>query len=119
MNNSNHDPWKIVRTIVPIWTLDHQTPDSAGTATAYLCGVKANFYTAGLSGEGKFKKCETAESSKVESVLKKAKKAGKGKPELNNSEFYGNNSILRRNQILDNDIIGIFRVNFTKILCQD
>ena len=49
------------------------------------CGVKANFYTAGLSGEGKFKQCETAKSSKVVSVLKKAKKAGKGKPKSKNT----------------------------------
>jgi len=62
---------------VKTYNIDHQTPDSAGTATAYLCGVKANFYTAGLSGEGKFKQCETAESSKVESVLKKSEKGWK------------------------------------------
>ncbi|KFU84244.1 Intestinal-type alkaline phosphatase, partial [Chaetura pelagica] len=31
------------------YNVDRQVPDSAGTATAYLCGVKGNYQTVGLS----------------------------------------------------------------------
>ena len=34
--------------LVKTYNADRQTPDSAGTATAYLTGVKANFMTIGV-----------------------------------------------------------------------
>lgn len=33
---------------VQTYNADYQVPDSAGTATAYLCGVKANMGTLGV-----------------------------------------------------------------------
>ena len=39
---------------------------------------KANYYTSGLDGHGKFRDCSTVKGNEVESVLMKAKKAGKG-----------------------------------------
>ncbi|NXD25925.1 PPBI phosphatase, partial [Spelaeornis formosus] len=41
------------------YTIDRQVPDSAGTGTAYLCGVKANAKTLGLSGAAVYGKCRT------------------------------------------------------------
>ena len=55
-----------------------QVPDSAGTATAYLCGVKANSKTVGLSGAAAYGKCRTAFGNEVDSVLHRARLAGMG-----------------------------------------
>ncbi|NXP53194.1 PPBI phosphatase, partial [Heliornis fulica] len=49
------------------YNVDRQVPDSAGTATAYLCGVKGNYQT-----------CSTTAGNEVFSVLKRARDAGKG-----------------------------------------
>lgn len=49
------------------YCLDRQVSDSASTATAYLCGVKTNYATAGLSGKVKRGDCE--ESAKPENHL--------------------------------------------------
>uniref|UniRef100_A0A3Q3KR10 Alkaline phosphatase n=1 Tax=Mastacembelus armatus TaxID=205130 RepID=A0A3Q3KR10_9TELE len=54
-----------------------QVPDSAGTATAYLCGVKANEGTVGVSAAAVRSKCNTTEGNEVTSILKWAKDAGK------------------------------------------
>lgn len=51
-------------------------PDSAGTATAYLCGVKANYQTIGLSAAARFDQCNTTQGNEVISVMYRAKKAG-------------------------------------------
>ncbi|XP_072428626.1 intestinal-type alkaline phosphatase 1-like [Chiloscyllium punctatum] len=59
------------------YNVDHQSPDSAGTATAYLCGVKANYGTIGLSAAARRGKCSTTFGNEVMSVLKRAKDAGK------------------------------------------
>ncbi|XP_072894842.1 alkaline phosphatase-like [Hemitrygon akajei] len=59
------------------YNVDHQVPDSAGTATAYLCGVKANYGTIGLSAAAQRGKCKTTLGNEVKSVLKRAKEAGK------------------------------------------
>ncbi|XP_006171232.1 intestinal-type alkaline phosphatase [Tupaia chinensis] len=59
------------------YNVDRQVPDSAGTATAYLCGVKANYGTIGLSAAARFGQCETARGHEVLSVMHRAKKAGK------------------------------------------
>uniref|UniRef100_A0A8D2PMB3 Alkaline phosphatase n=1 Tax=Zosterops lateralis melanops TaxID=1220523 RepID=A0A8D2PMB3_ZOSLA len=59
------------------YTLDRQVPDSAGTGTAYLCGVKANAKTLGLSGAAVYGKCHTTFGNEVDSVLHRARLAGK------------------------------------------
>lgn len=51
-------------------------PDSAGTATAYLCGVKANYQTIGVSAAARFDQCNTTRGNEVTSVMYRAKKAG-------------------------------------------
>ncbi|XP_034377602.1 intestinal-type alkaline phosphatase 1 [Arvicanthis niloticus] len=59
------------------YNVDRQVPDSAGTATAYLCGVKANYKTIGLSAGARFNQCNTTFGNEVFSVMHRAKKAGK------------------------------------------
>ncbi|KAM9003125.1 intestinal-type alkaline phosphatase 1-like [Sarcophilus harrisii] len=59
------------------YNVDRQVPDSAGTATAYLCGVKGNYKTIGLSAAARTDQCNTTAGNEVYSVLQRAKKAGK------------------------------------------
>ncbi|KAJ8278798.1 hypothetical protein COCON_G00058640 [Conger conger] len=59
------------------YNVDQQMPDSAGTATAYLCGVKANYGTVGLSAAALRYQCNTARGNEVTSVLHRARMAGK------------------------------------------
>ncbi|KAB5559033.1 hypothetical protein PHYPO_G00024190 [Pangasianodon hypophthalmus] len=59
------------------YNVDQQMPDSAGTATAYLCGVKANYGTLGLSAAARLGQCSTAKGNEVKSVLHRARAAGK------------------------------------------
>ncbi|CAH2248097.1 dual specificity testis-specific kinase 2 isoform X1 [Pelobates cultripes] len=59
------------------YNVDRQVPDSAGTATAYLCGVKGNYGTIGLNAAAKRSDCSTEKGNHVQSILKKAKAAGK------------------------------------------
>uniref|UniRef100_A0A8D2PQ72 Alkaline phosphatase n=1 Tax=Zosterops lateralis melanops TaxID=1220523 RepID=A0A8D2PQ72_ZOSLA len=59
------------------YNVDRQVPDSAGTATAYLCGVKGNYQTIGLSAAARHSQCNTTAGNEVISVLERARKAGK------------------------------------------
>ncbi|XP_062279946.1 alkaline phosphatase-like [Scomber scombrus] len=59
------------------YNVDQQMPDSAGTATAYLCGVKANYGTLGVSASTPRNNCSATFGHEVESVLHRAKRAGK------------------------------------------
>ncbi|XP_039622267.1 intestinal-type alkaline phosphatase-like [Polypterus senegalus] len=59
------------------YNVDHQVPDSAGTATAYLCGVKGNYGTMGLSAAARRFQCNTTKGNEVYSLLHRAKAAGK------------------------------------------
>ncbi|NWH55965.1 PPBI phosphatase, partial [Geococcyx californianus] len=59
------------------YNVDRQVPDSAGTATAYLCGVKGNYQTVGLSAAARHSQCNTTVGNEVVSVLERARKAGK------------------------------------------
>lgn len=52
-------------------------PDSAGTATAYHCGVKANYGTLGVTAATPRYSCNATSGNTVTSVLHRAKKAGK------------------------------------------
>ncbi|NXS57093.1 PPBT protein, partial [Brachypteracias leptosomus] len=54
-----------------------QVPDSAGTATAYLCGVKANEGTVGVTAGVTRDRCNTTKGQEVTSILRWAKDAGK------------------------------------------
>lgn len=60
------------------YNVDRQVPDSAGTATAYLCGVKGNYQTVGVSAAARHSQCNTTEGNSVTSVLERARKAGNG-----------------------------------------
>ncbi|KAM9127544.1 intestinal-type alkaline phosphatase-like [Pangshura tecta] len=60
-----------------IYNVDRQVPDSAGTATAYLCGVKANYETIGVSAAARHSQCNTTLGNEVVSVLQRAQRAGK------------------------------------------
>ncbi|XP_068020003.1 intestinal-type alkaline phosphatase-like isoform X1 [Melanerpes formicivorus] len=59
------------------YNVDRQVPDSAGTATAYLCGVKGNYNTAGVSAAARYDQCNTTAGNEVTSVLERARQAGK------------------------------------------
>lgn len=59
------------------YNVDRQVPDSAGTATAYLCGVKTNYKTIGVSAAARYNQCNTTRGNEVISVMNRAKKAGK------------------------------------------
>ncbi|XP_019953907.1 intestinal-type alkaline phosphatase [Paralichthys olivaceus] len=59
------------------YNVDQQMPDSAGTATAYLCGVKANYGTLGVTAATPRSNCSASYGNEVKSVLYRAKKAGK------------------------------------------
>ncbi|XP_068880454.1 intestinal-type alkaline phosphatase-like [Aphelocoma coerulescens] len=59
------------------YNVDRQVPDSAGTATAYLCGVKGNYQTVGLSAAARHSQCNTTAGNEVFSVLQRARNAGK------------------------------------------
>ncbi|XP_073482580.1 alkaline phosphatase-like [Aquarana catesbeiana] len=60
-----------------VYNVDAQVPDSAGTGTAYLCGVKANSGTLGVSAAAQYGVCTTANGNEVTSILHRAKLAGK------------------------------------------
>nr|XP_057929045.1 alkaline phosphatase-like [Doryrhamphus excisus] len=59
------------------YNVDQQMPDSAGTATAYLCGVKANYGTLGVTAATRRYNCSAVRGNEVTSVLHRAKQAGK------------------------------------------
>ncbi|XP_004868186.1 intestinal-type alkaline phosphatase-like [Heterocephalus glaber] len=59
------------------YSVDRQVPDSASTATAYLCGVKTNYKTIGVSAAARFAQCNTTWGNEVKSVMYWAEKAGK------------------------------------------
>uniref|UniRef100_A0A3Q2PTI0 alkaline phosphatase n=1 Tax=Fundulus heteroclitus TaxID=8078 RepID=A0A3Q2PTI0_FUNHE len=59
------------------YNVDQQMPDSAGTATAYLCGVKANYGTLGVTASTPRGKCSATSGNEVTSILHRAKSAGK------------------------------------------
>ncbi|XP_056399174.1 alkaline phosphatase, tissue-nonspecific isozyme-like [Hyla sarda] len=59
------------------YNTDAQVPDSAATATAFLCGVKTNKAIIGLSAATELGSCNTSKGNEVDSILKWAKAAGK------------------------------------------
>ncbi|KAL8622193.1 hypothetical protein ACOMHN_052995 [Nucella lapillus] len=51
------------------YNVDRQTADSAGTATAFLCGVKANYGTLGLDSSVLRQHCHNMDQGSVTSIL--------------------------------------------------
>lgn len=58
------------------YNIDHQTPDSAATATAYLCGVKAQLGTIGVDGRAKRSDCLSSLGTNVTSIVDWAQALG-------------------------------------------
>ncbi|CAL4067492.1 unnamed protein product, partial [Meganyctiphanes norvegica] len=65
--------------LLKTYNVDRQVPDSAGTATAYLCGTKSNYYTLAVDPEVKLGDCAASKNPlyRVPSVLQWAQEAGK------------------------------------------
>ncbi|CAF2795528.1 unnamed protein product [Rotaria sp. Silwood2] len=62
--------------LVKTYCTDHQTPDSAATATALLCGVKTTLGTIGLDGRVSRANCLSSHGTHVDSILNWAKELG-------------------------------------------
>ena len=60
--------------LIKTYNVDYQTPDSAGTATAYLAGVKGRYGTVGVTAAVERGSCTNLRGNEVESLLEKAKK---------------------------------------------
>lgn len=58
------------------YNVDHQVPDSAGTATAFLCGVKANYGTVGLDARARRGDCQSARGHNATCIMQLAQQAG-------------------------------------------
>lgn len=62
------------------YNVNHQVPDSAGTATAYLCGVKANMGVIGVNQNVRRSSCDdmTADGANnaVDSIVRWTLNAG-------------------------------------------
>ncbi|XP_062987862.1 alkaline phosphatase-like [Elgaria multicarinata webbii] len=59
------------------YNVDRQVADSAGTGTAYLCGVKTNAKTLGVSAAAIYGQCNTTFGNEVDSILHRAKLSGR------------------------------------------
>ncbi|KAK3599101.1 hypothetical protein CHS0354_016358 [Potamilus streckersoni] len=59
------------------YNIDRQTPDSAATATAYLCGVKGNYATLGVDPTVPRSDCIAQKGREVTSILDWSKTVGK------------------------------------------
>ena len=73
------------------YTVNKQVADSAASATAFLSGVKTNFYTVGVTGGVARDDCQASldEKNRATSILKWAQDAGK-----KTGESEGNTSII-------------------------
>ncbi|XP_077988501.1 alkaline phosphatase, tissue-nonspecific isozyme-like [Glandiceps talaboti] len=69
---------KLPRTaLIKTYTVDYQVPDSAGTATAILCGIKTNSIVLGVDSSVQAGNCSSQAGAEVDSVFKLAVQAGK------------------------------------------
>jgi len=73
--------------------VDFQIPDSAATATAYLCGVKANLNTLGVSAAVRNGVCRSQKGNEVTSILKWAKDAGTATHTLRIANCHANTQV--------------------------
>ena len=66
------------------YNVDRQVPDSAATATAFLCGVKVNYETVGVDSVVPLRDCEASKNpnSHLNSVLQWAQDANKATGEV-------------------------------------
>lgn len=73
------------------YNLDKQVSDSAGTATAYLTGVKANYRTLGVTGNVPEGDCEGSlkPENRLDSILQWAQDAGKDTGRIDGSRGLG------------------------------
>lgn len=71
----NSDHWGTL-VLLQTYNTNAQVADSAGTATAFLCGVKANEGTVGVSAAAVRSQCNTTQGNEVKSILSWAKDAG-------------------------------------------
>ena len=58
------------------YNTDRQVPDSAGTATAYLCGIKSKFGTVGVDDRVERGKCSSIKDAAVDSIMIDSMNAG-------------------------------------------
>ena len=58
------------------YNVDHQVPDSAATATAFLCGVKVNYGTLGLNAKVRRGHCKHSRGNNVTCIARLAQQAG-------------------------------------------
>ncbi|CAF1227342.1 unnamed protein product, partial [Didymodactylos carnosus] len=72
---------------VKTYNIDYQTPDSAGTGTAYLCGVKARFNTIGLDGHVQTSNCTSSFGHNISCLTDWAYSAGKSVGIVTNSHI--------------------------------
>ncbi|ROT62358.1 salivary alkaline phosphatase [Penaeus vannamei] len=65
--------------LMKTYNIDKQVSDSAGTATAYLTGVKGNYKTLGVTGNVQVSDCAASlkPENRLDSILKWAQDAGK------------------------------------------
>ncbi|VDI63596.1 alkaline phosphatase, partial [Mytilus galloprovincialis] len=54
---------------IKTYNTDQQVPDSAGTATAFLCGVKSKAGTVGVDDKVQYSNCSTVQGAEVTSIL--------------------------------------------------
>ncbi|VDI59378.1 alkaline phosphatase, partial [Mytilus galloprovincialis] len=54
---------------IKTYNTDQQVPDSAGTATAFLCGVKSKAGTVGVDDNVQYSNCSTVQGAEVTSIL--------------------------------------------------
>ena len=75
--------------LIKTYNIDQQVPDSAATATAILCGVKANFYTLGVNANVKLNEtnCGLVRENQVSSLLRQAQEAGKSTGVVTNTRI--------------------------------
>ena len=76
---SYHVEVSFMRQSLQTYNVDKQVPDSAATATAYLCGIKTNFETIGIDSGVPFNSCPESRdpAHRTPSVLRWAQEAGK------------------------------------------
>ncbi|PAA52383.1 hypothetical protein BOX15_Mlig024835g1 [Macrostomum lignano] len=77
--------------LIRTYNMDRQTPDSASTATAFMCGVKTNGYMLGVNQDAKLGSCSTYDSRQhdVVSFLKFASEQGKATGVLTTDRLTG------------------------------
>ena len=55
---------------------DRQVADSAATATAMLAGVKANWFTVGLTSKAQNGDCIVPKDAKIETIIQQSEREG-------------------------------------------